>query len=296
MAYEIKKGESFTEGLSRIGLEEQQETIEALTKDDPHKGVHQARKHLKKLRALLRLLRDKVGKNRYQAGNIFYRDIGRHLSTFRDITSQIEITEQLKKNYEDLMEEKGFDQMIQLLEKERQDIIQAKGDHFFEKDIRLIRRDKRRFKQLSSSKKDRKMILHALYRVYKRGYKRYRQALNQAEAEPLHEWRKRVKYLWHQFQLIQIAWPELIEAYLEALKDLADILGDYHDLAIIEEKSKALAPQLSTTFLRKLYQVTAKEKERLHQAALSLGKLIYAEKPDAFKKRMDAILTNLLED
>ncbi len=293
MAYQLEKGENFTEGLKRIGEEEQKEVIEALTKDDPHKGVHLARKHLKKLRALFRLLRDKVGRSRYQDGNVFYRDIGRQLSSFRDITSQIEITEKLKNQYGNLTDRGGFDSMLQLLEEERRHVMESEDEDFFDENIRLISQDKGRFKSLSSSQNDKQKMVKSLSRVYKRGYKRYLQALKKAEAEPMHEWRKRVKYLWHQFQLIQIAWPDLMNAYLETLKNLADALGDYHDLAIIEEKTKKLAPELSTAFLRQLYQITAKEKHRLHQEALSLGKLIYAEKPRAFSERMSAVLDGI---
>jgi len=109
----------------------------------------------------------------------------------------------------------------------------------------------------------------------------------------MHEWRKRVKYLWHQFQLIQVAWPAMIQAYMDVLKDLSDVLGDYHDLAIIEDKAKQVAPQLSTAFIKKFYKVTEKRKDHLHGESLKLGRLIYAEKPKAFKKRMRGIIKSL---
>jgi len=78
MAYQLKENESLIEGLRRVGQEEQQETLEALTSDNPHKGVHEARKHLKKLRALIRLVRDELGHEQYKKRNNFFRDIGRH--------------------------------------------------------------------------------------------------------------------------------------------------------------------------------------------------------------------------
>lgn len=293
MAYQLKENESLPEGLRRVGQEEQQETLEALTSDNPHKGVHEARKHLKKLRALIRLVRDELGHEQYKKRNNFFRDIGRHLAQYRDITSQIEILEKLHQEHGDLVKgEKGFQAFLDLLYQEREKIFQkgSQNGQWVDQDIAKIKAYQKTIVPEHSAEEK---TLDSLKRVYKRGYKGYHRALKKAETKGMHEWRKRVKYLWHQFQLIQVGWPAMIQAYMDVLKDLSDVLGDYHDLAIIEDKAKQVAPKLSTAFIKKFYKVTEKRKDHLHGESLKLGRLIYAEKPKAFKKRMRGIIESL---
>lgn len=148
MAYQLKEGEAFLKGLYRIGKEEQKAILSSLTEQsNPHKGVHQARKHLKKIRALLRLIRDTWGKERYSEANTYYRDIGRDLSTLRDISSQIEISTQLRERYKDQIGDQGFEKLIQLFLRERKKIQKKRiNQALFKEEVELIKQDKECFK------------------------------------------------------------------------------------------------------------------------------------------------------
>lgn len=126
--------------------------------------------------------------------------------------------------------------------------------------------------------------------MYRRGYRGLQKAQAFPETEAMHDWRKRVKYLWHQFQLIEPAWPQLLQAYQEVLKKLADALGDYHDLALLQAQLSILKKELPKDFSKQLHKIAQKEMDKQHQQALYLGKLVYSERPRAFRRRMAAIM------
>ena len=58
-------------------------------------AVHEARKSLKKVRAVLRLVRPVVGEKGYRRENTCFRDAGRPLSVARDAQILVQTVEQL---------------------------------------------------------------------------------------------------------------------------------------------------------------------------------------------------------
>src|SRR5262249_36576612 len=62
-----------------------------------HEGIHQARRHIKRVRALYRLIAARVPEFHHQE-NRRLRDMAHSLATFRDSTSLIELIEYLQEN------------------------------------------------------------------------------------------------------------------------------------------------------------------------------------------------------
>ena len=76
MAFRFKLGESIEKGFRRIGLEQiDRATVQISGAEDPAKGVHELRKSMKRIRALLRLVRSGLGDTVFKAENARYRDI-----------------------------------------------------------------------------------------------------------------------------------------------------------------------------------------------------------------------------
>lgn len=97
MSYYIKSEESIASGVRRIAEEQTDKAINALRENEnPGEIIHKVRKHLKKLRALMRLVRDELESDVYKPNNVFYRDLGRQLSDLRDVTSLLETLELLR--------------------------------------------------------------------------------------------------------------------------------------------------------------------------------------------------------
>jgi hypothetical protein len=100
VAYRFKLGEPVPEGIKRIVREEIEAAVRHLSgqgKPDRDEAIHEARKNVKKIRGVLRLMRPELGEI-YRLENTHFRDIGRQLSQFRDAGAMIETFDALRGN------------------------------------------------------------------------------------------------------------------------------------------------------------------------------------------------------
>ena len=87
MSFELKADESLPDGIRRLAkkeLEQVREYMEGHTKDSRDDIVHESRKCLKKVRAVLRLVRPAIGRKTYRHENTTLRDAARPLTEVRD--------------------------------------------------------------------------------------------------------------------------------------------------------------------------------------------------------------------
>ncbi len=81
----------------------------------PDENIHTARKSLKKARAVLRLLRDGMSNDAYQAENSGLRDAGRVLSPIRDARSLIDAFDSLHDRYTKELEQVELEPLRKIL-------------------------------------------------------------------------------------------------------------------------------------------------------------------------------------
>ena len=126
-----------------------------------------------------------------------------------------------------------------------------------------------------------------LQRVYRRGRRAMSLAYDDPTPEHFHEWRKRVKYLWHHLELLEPAWPRVLEALADQTHDLSDLLGDEHDRTVLGERIRE-RPDLvaDQDVLRTLTATLDMQREQLRAAARPLGARVYAESPGRFTARI----------
>ena len=112
-------------------------------------------------------------------------------------------------------------------------------------------------------------------------------AYNDPTPENFHEWRKQVKDLWYQTRLLKSLWPELITPLADQTHDLADDLGDLHDL---DELQRTLSERQELFQNKKerqlLWDLIDHRSAELKARARPLGERLYAEKPPAFSQRL----------
>jgi hypothetical protein len=98
MSYRIKTHGRVGPTLQRVADEEisaAQAELRALGNEDIGEAVHEARKHFKKLRALVQLLREPLGPKCVREELAFYRDLGRTFHRLRDAQAQVAALEKL---------------------------------------------------------------------------------------------------------------------------------------------------------------------------------------------------------
>ena len=291
MPYQLGVDEAACQAIVRA-VEEQVAVALAQLRGRTDKGrdeaVHTARKAFKKARAGVRLARDGMDGGTYRAIDRSLRDAGRCLAATRDAVVRLETFDALITNAGDLVSPAAYAPVRGALDSERhasaeQMLAQAEAaaaaaEHAEQARVAVAALDLRRGEALLAT---------GLEASYRRARRRCRDAQRSPTTAGLHEWRKRVKDVWYHLRLVQPAWPEVIGPLAGQLRELAQLLGDDHDLAVLRE-TLAVQTDLFSTPADQLILLDLLDARRaeLQSAAFALGRLLHAEKPRPFARRM----------
>jgi CHAD domain-containing protein len=318
------------EGLRRMALGQLDVVIEAIEGRDgapsPQKRVHEARKALKRLRALLRLVRDELGDDAYTRESAIVREAGRRLARARDAEVLLSTMDGLVKRHpKKLGRRRGVRRLRARLRIERDGAAELALSESAARagpleDLRAMRARVGAWELAGAGGIE--AIEPALQRLYGTGRRRMRRAARAggARGRRLHEWRKRVKDLRYVAEMLQRsdqegvgrlrdrvgakaskrarraanAETEFIGELARRADELGELLGEEHDLAVLVERvrSEAKATRASGApgpgTRRALLGLIAKRRRRLRKRALRKGRRLYARKPKRFVRRMRA--------
>ncbi len=290
MAYRFKSGESVGEGVKRILREELESAADLLqnaTNANRDTAVHEARKSLKKTRALLRLMRPELD-NVYAVENPRLRDIGRKLSEFRDTAVMVEMFDGVKQKYQAELDGHTLGSIRRGLVGQKRK--QERGTQMSATLKRLaakLRPAANSLEKWSPETDGFPAIEPGLTDSYRSARKAMAGVRDHSRPEYAHEWRKRVKDHWYDVRLLEDLWTDVMEGYEKSLKDLETWLGDHHNLTVLRDRLKAepdlYGNQDDIDFCLKLIRKYQKE---LRKNALSLGERVYEESPRQFATRM----------
>lgn len=293
MSYRLEPEETLSAGLKRIVLEQLDRALEQLHHpgEQPDEVVHDVRKRFKKIRAVLRLVRDTIGKERFKAENVCFRDAGRRLAPVRDNVVNIETLDALTAQFHEQLASGVFSPLRTQLHTHAQRIRQQRiiDQEALQETAEILHAARLRVPEWTKFEDEFAVISKGLKRVYKRGRKGLHRAYKSPAGEKFHEWRKRVKYLWYQTRILRLIWPNMQETFADELHRLSNYLGDDHDLVALQDTLS-----LHDTFYvdeqtrEILFALIAERQEELRNAARPLGERIYAEKSSDFIDRMAA--------
>jgi CHAD domain-containing protein len=291
MTYRLSDDDTPSAGLRRSAQEELDDAIRQLTEGmdaDPVIAVHEARKSLKKVRALLRLARRELGEETYARENAALRDAGRRLSDTRDADVMLQTFAELSKRAVGHVPQTTLSKVRQGLRGPRRRSRPAALRLLAGEVAEELRSARERSEEWRLERDDWRLVSRGLERAYARGAAAMPRGGRRPSVEDLHEWRKRVKDLWYHTRLLKPIWPDLLEATAEEAHRLSELLGDDHDLAVLRER--LTTDELFTTGLPAdlgpLIDVIDARREELLDEARLVGRRLYAEKPKAFTERM----------
>lgn len=123
------------------------------------------------------------------------------------------------------------------------------------------------------------------------GYRRARNTMPEdwrdAEDEELHEFRRRTIDHRYQMELVEPLWPRMAKLWVDEAQRLRDALGQHRDLALLRAMTGPHQP-LARFRSRLVPAIARRQEEHLAQAA-KIAARVFAEKPRAFKARLDAL-------
>jgi CHAD domain-containing protein len=121
-----------------------------------------------------------------------------------------------------------------------------------------------------------------LTKIYRVGRNAYRLARGHPTTEALHEWRKQVKYLCNDAELMCRAYEVHLGNIGKRAKRLAALLGDDHDLAVLRQKvEQAQAPHSGALLTR-----IRRARRALQAEAFAVGRRVYQKSPRRFASKM----------
>jgi CHAD domain-containing protein len=289
VAFQIKQDESVARGARRMFAREVQKALDVFAQGRPcAESVHDVRKRFKKVRALLKLMRRGLGKARYQRENARFRDAARPLTEVRDAEVMVQAFDGLLERFaEELGSTAQFEPVRQILvrrnEENRNKVLDDTAKlAAVATDVRAARL---RLKSRSFKPGGWQVVEAGLERTFRQGQEALRAASQERTVEQLHEWRKRVKDLWHQLQFLEPACPAVLGAWADRCHDLSDALGDDHDLFVLgqvleEEEPGPGSPEAEgSDVLGRLQELIDRRRKELQESAFELGQQIYEESP-----------------
>jgi CHAD domain-containing protein len=288
MAYRLSIADDVATSVRACAREQLAGAIDRLEQahEDPVEAVHDARKHVKKLRALLRLVRPALGADAYRAENAALRDVGRGLSAARDADVLRATVAVLAERCAGRLPAATFEGVRTALAA----AAATPGDGAAERATAIaeLRAAAERVEAWMLEDAGWGTVVAGIARAYRRGRDAGAAAREEPTVEHLHDWRKRVKDLWYHERLLAPAWPAVIGAHGEEAHALSELLGDEHDLAVLRERLAGLElPPDAAADLPALVELIEERREELRARAHRLGHRLYAESPKAFARRIE---------
>jgi len=292
-SYRLKGNEAPAEGIRRIALGRAEKAIQELdavgTRGDPADSIHSARKDLKKIRAVVRLVRAEIGVDLYRAENRRYRDAGRLLAQSRDAEVKVETLSALRERSGEELPPDLVGAWLTALEHERNEIA---GRVFGEEGgsrvaaarwaVEAGRGGIARWPLRSDSWE---LVGPGLLRSYRRGRRAMKRTRADPVAENVHEWRKATKDLWYHLRILRDAWRPVLGETAKQAHELADLLGAHHDLALLAEDLASREPPGDHEATRTA--IDRRQRELL-TGAFDIGARLFAEKPKALGRRLES--------
>jgi CHAD domain-containing protein len=290
MAFQLKANEPVGKGVKRIVRKQIDRALEELrSRGARDEAVHDARKGFKKVRAVLRLVRDELGDKVYRQENACFRDAGRPLTEVRDAKILIETLDKLTKHFADQVAAGAFGGVRKALQAHRQAVRKRvlEEEDAVSRVVEAVEGARARLRDWAIGRKGWAALQGGLERVYRAGHDAFAVASADPSVENLHEWRKQAKYLWHQLQVLEPVWPGVMDELGNQVHELTQLLGDDHDLAVLRQTVTADPDTFGgDSTLETLLALIDRRREELQQEAFLLGRRLYRDKPKAFTGRI----------
>jgi len=282
MSYRLKKG-SFRREVHRVARRQLKSALKKVlnvSEEGRNKAAHDARTHIKKVRALIRLLRPALGDAFYKRENRALRRAAARMSSIRDAHVRLETIRKLisRSATHRAAFARIHAEMLARLQPRLEKCQHSKWCKQVAADIEgAIRRiDDWPLKRLKA-----RSLRTGLKRACKNARRSLANARDEASDANLHELRKGIKDLWYGLQLLRANEPKPIKALTRKMRDLGEQLGNDHDLAMLlaAGRDKPLPKQADWEMLEK---VLAAHRRRSHRATLRLATKVLHRKPGPF--------------
>ena len=244
--------------------------------------VHEARRSLKKARAIVKTLRDAGGdvprKDRRRL-----RKASRELSGIRDSAAIVDTFHRLRKRYPKRLAEHTYGILRRaLLEARKQEEGSARRDGILDQVANRLNKTRAKAKRWKAPALD----LPALIDLVAISYRRSRRAMKRARQTQLpatlHGWRKELKTLWYQLRLVKPLTPG-VAPFVAAVKRLETELGEDHNLVVLAATLRACSElKAMSAEVHQIDGLAVRMRQRLRTRVFAIGARLHGKRTRDF--------------
>ncbi len=287
MSYRIRPDKALDDEVHAAAAQQLGKAIATLT-DRPeglHEAVHRARKHIKRVRALYRLVTRRAPEFQRQE-NDRLREMAGALSGVRDATALIEASRYLYETATSKDEAKALARITNVLTARRDRLPTAKTD-LEDKAMEAIAtcRDALEALKAVSFESGRRETARLFQKSWRRTGRKAKEALSkchtEGHADQFHDLRKRSQDCWMHHALLRDIWPAAMHAKELEAKALVDVLGRYLDLSMLSEVTDR-EPHLfdGSDDRARLLEAIISRQQTARQEALAKARWVFADEPE----------------
>ena len=280
--------ETLAHGLKRVLIGEIVTSRDALADPTiaPEEAIHRVRRRLKRARSIFYVLAEVPGANQENRAALA-RDTARLLSGARDAdVAAIEARRILARAEGRDVAAAGL--LVERLEIERVEAHRALPP--LAEVASRLRASEADARSLPERFEAGRLLAEALLGSYRRGRRDWRELGDGFTVETLHDWRKRVKQRRHLSALVPLETAVTTPAVQRDLEDLGEILGEEHDLSILEHRltteERLLRPREGRTGI---VEFVAHRRRKLAKKALELGEELFGSRTSVFGSALDEL-------
>lgn len=290
-AWRFEPAEPLDQAFRRVATEEIRAARIALTElqDGRDKAIHEARRSFKRLRALLRLASPAMDGG-FAKENRRLRDAGRLLAPARDAAVLLDSFDRFVEAHAAGLAPADLASLRDRLA-QKQPAPAADGkvvDAHVARVIALTERSERNLARLDWPA-DSGELQRGLRKAQARLKASFRAARETSDPEDLHDWRKRIKDQTAQMELFGAMLPGDLKAGRKGAKDIAQILGDEHDLCLLGARLSTLrVPGKLRDVRDRLVERIEARRKKLRQKVFRLGEAVSSREADGFARDLCA--------
>ena len=245
-------------------------------------SVHEARRSVKKARAVVKTLREAGGdvprKDRRRL-----RKASRRLSGLRDSAAIVDTFQRLRKRYPKRLAEHTYGILRRaLLDAREQGEGSARREGSLDRVANQLNKTRAQAKRWQAPALD----LPALIDIVALSYRRSRRAMKRARqthlSATLHGWRKELKTLWYQLRLVRPLTPG-VTPLVASVKRLETELGEDHNLVVLAATLRA-CPELKamSAEVRQIDALAARMRQVLRTRVFAIGARLHHKRTRDF--------------
>jgi CHAD domain-containing protein len=292
MKYRLKHREPLDAGIQRTVKAIVARIVSDLRSPDIDRStaIHNARRGCKIIRGLFRLVKSGI-KDDFESVDTLARDAAARFSGLRDADMVSEALNQLRKTQIDSMPE---DELTTIQHELVHSIKNVENGHrFAQQQVDAFLADMDELVLRITSLRFRKSLARRMQSEFTKSYARALHAMTETFRMPadenLHRWRKYVKQHEYQLRFLKNYWNGKLDSRLVRLVRLAELLGDDHDLAVIQQRLMEKAKREETcghNAVNAVSQVIPNRRAKLQGRSKRLGKRLFRKRPSQFVKRL----------